>query len=93
MALMHKMKIFSFVIFDPIDLMGKLAALVPPPRFNLVGYYVAHPQPDGDPALCRLYRPMRPVLWVVRAHSDHTAGSSRLKKARCENSPLLCPNL
>jgi hypothetical protein len=27
-----------YVIFDPLDLMGKLAALVPPPRFNLVRY-------------------------------------------------------
>jgi hypothetical protein len=27
------------VIFDPIDLIGKLAALVPPPRFNLVRYH------------------------------------------------------
>ena len=26
----------SHVIFDPMDLLGKLAALVPPPRFNLV---------------------------------------------------------
>jgi hypothetical protein len=32
----------SHVIFDPMDLMGKLAALIPPPRFNLVRYYVAH---------------------------------------------------
>jgi len=29
----------SFVIFDPLDLVGKLAALVPPPRFNLVRYH------------------------------------------------------
>ena len=29
----------SHVIFDPVDLMGKLAALVPPPRFNLVRYH------------------------------------------------------
>jgi len=29
----------SHVIFDPNDLMGKLAALVPPPRFNLVRYH------------------------------------------------------
>jgi hypothetical protein len=28
----------SHVIFDPMDLIGKLAALVPPPRFNLVRY-------------------------------------------------------
>ena len=27
------------VIFDPLDLIGKLAALVPPPRFNLVRYH------------------------------------------------------
>jgi len=27
------------VIFDPMDLIGKLAALVPPPRFNLVRYH------------------------------------------------------
>jgi hypothetical protein len=27
------------VIFDPLDLMGKLAALVPPPRFNMVRYH------------------------------------------------------
>jgi hypothetical protein len=27
----------SHVIFDPVDLIGKLAALAPPPRFNLVG--------------------------------------------------------
>jgi hypothetical protein len=27
------------VIFDPVDLIGKLAALVPPPRFNLVRYH------------------------------------------------------
>jgi hypothetical protein len=27
-----------YVIFDPLDLIGKLAALVPPPRFNLVRY-------------------------------------------------------
>jgi len=29
----------SHVIFDPLDLIGKLAALVPPPRFNLVRYH------------------------------------------------------
>jgi hypothetical protein len=29
----------SYVIFDPMDLLGKLAALVPPPRFNLVRYH------------------------------------------------------
>jgi len=28
----------SYVIFDPLDLIGKLSALVPPPRFNLVRY-------------------------------------------------------
>jgi hypothetical protein len=28
----------THVIFDPMDLMGKLVALVPPPRFNLVRY-------------------------------------------------------
>ncbi len=28
----------EYVIFDPLDLIGKLAALVPPPRFNLVKY-------------------------------------------------------
>jgi len=29
----------THVIFDPVDLIGKLAALVPPPRFNLVRYH------------------------------------------------------
>jgi hypothetical protein len=29
----------SHVIFEPVDLIGKLAALVPPPRFNLVRYH------------------------------------------------------
>jgi hypothetical protein len=29
----------SHVIFDPLDLVGKLAALVPPPRFNLTRYH------------------------------------------------------
>jgi hypothetical protein len=29
----------THVILDPVDLMGKLAALVPPPRFNLVRYH------------------------------------------------------
>ncbi|MEJ2245969.1 MAG: transposase [Acidobacteriota bacterium] len=29
----------SHVIFDPLDLIGKLAALVSPPRFNLVRYH------------------------------------------------------
>lgn len=29
----------SYVIFDPMDLLGKLAALVPPPMFNLVRYH------------------------------------------------------
>ena len=28
----------SHVIFEPLDLIGKLAALVPPPRFNLVSW-------------------------------------------------------
>ena len=28
--------LYSHVICDPLDVMGKLAALVPPPRFNLV---------------------------------------------------------
>jgi hypothetical protein len=32
----------SHVIFEPLELVEKLAALVPPPRFNLVRYYVAH---------------------------------------------------
>ena len=27
------------MIFDPVDLIGKLAALVPPPKFNLVRYH------------------------------------------------------
>jgi hypothetical protein len=26
------------IVFEPLDLIGKLAALVPPPRFNLVRY-------------------------------------------------------
>ena len=29
----------SHVIFNPLDLIGKLAALVPPPRFNVVRYH------------------------------------------------------
>ena len=29
----------AHVIFEPLDLIGKLAALVPPPRFNLVRYH------------------------------------------------------
>ena len=29
----------SYVIYDPMDLLGKLAALVPPPRFNQVRYH------------------------------------------------------
>jgi len=29
----------SSLIFDPVDLVGKLAALVPPPRVNLVRYH------------------------------------------------------
>ena len=29
----------SHIIFEPLDLVGKLAALVPPPRFNLVRYH------------------------------------------------------
>ena len=32
----------THIVFEPLDLIGKLAALVPPPRFNLVRYYVAH---------------------------------------------------
>jgi len=32
----------THVIFEPLDLVAKLAALVPPPRFNLVRYYVVH---------------------------------------------------
>ena len=28
------------MVFEPIELVAKLAALVPPPRFNLVRYYV-----------------------------------------------------
>ena len=31
----------THVIFQPLELLEKLAALVPPPRFNLVRYYVA----------------------------------------------------
>lgn len=29
----------THVLFEPVDLMAKLAALVPPPRFNLVRYH------------------------------------------------------
>jgi len=29
----------THVVFEPLDLIGKLAALVPPPRFNLVRYH------------------------------------------------------
>ena len=32
----------THVVFEPLDLVAKLAALVPPPRFNVVRYYVAH---------------------------------------------------
>ena len=32
----------THMIFEPLDLIGKLAALVPPPRFNLIRYYVEH---------------------------------------------------
>jgi hypothetical protein len=28
------------VIYEPMELMERLAALVPPPRFNIVRYYV-----------------------------------------------------
>jgi hypothetical protein len=31
----------THMIFDPLDLIGKLAALVPPPRFNLIRYHGA----------------------------------------------------
>ena len=29
----------THMIFEPLDLIGKLAALVPPPRFNLIRYH------------------------------------------------------
>ena len=29
----------THMIFDPLDLIGKLAALVPPPRFNVIRYH------------------------------------------------------
>jgi hypothetical protein len=32
----------THMIFEPLELVEKLAALVPPPRFNLVRYYVEH---------------------------------------------------
>jgi len=32
----------THMIFEPLELVEKLAALVPRPRFNLVRYYVAH---------------------------------------------------
>jgi hypothetical protein len=32
----------SHIILEPLELIEKLSALVPPPRFNLVRYYVAH---------------------------------------------------
>jgi hypothetical protein len=31
----------THMIFEPLEPVEKLAALVPPPRFNLVRYYVA----------------------------------------------------
>jgi hypothetical protein len=31
----------THVLFEQLELLEKLAALVPPPRFNLVRYYVA----------------------------------------------------
>jgi hypothetical protein len=32
----------THVIYEPLEFMEKLAALVPPPRFNLIRYYVEH---------------------------------------------------
>jgi len=32
----------THVAFEPLEFVAKLAALVPPPMFNLVRYYVAH---------------------------------------------------
>lgn len=29
----------TYVLFEPLDFMGKLAALVPPPRLNLIRFY------------------------------------------------------
>ena len=32
----------THMIFEPLELVEKLAALVPPPRFHLIRYYVEH---------------------------------------------------
>ena len=44
----------THVFFDPVDFIGKLAALIPPPRLNLTRFFGVHV----------------PVLWVFAQNSN-----------------------
>jgi ribosomal protein S27E len=55
----------THVVFEPLELLEKLAALVPPPRFNLVRYHgvlapAAHWRPHVVPSDTAIEAPLRP---------------------------------
>ena len=66
----------THVFFSPIDFIGKLAALIPPPRLNLTRFFGVHV----------------PALWVFAPNSNLRAqvtASQRLLHSEVENSTRL----
>jgi hypothetical protein len=61
----------SHIILEPLDLVAKLAALVPPPRFNLARYHgVLRPSAGCGP----LVIPSRPEIEHTHSHPGCEAG-------------------
>ena len=68
----------SYMIFDPLDLIGKLAALVPPPRFNLVRYH-------GILAPAARWRAR--IVPVEPQHGDHLRSRLGCSEGKKHESP------
>jgi hypothetical protein len=64
----------SHVVFDPLDLVARLAALVPPPRANIVRYY-------GILAPCASWRDI-----VVRDRDEVSSGAPLSPSCPCKPS-------
>ncbi len=82
----------SYVIFDPLDLVGKLAALVPPPRFNLVAFWL--PRPAGGRASCHRSRSTGTIRRAVRPVAGRNgagAGAERDSRLRLHYTRVTIP--
>jgi hypothetical protein len=77
----------THMIFEPVDLVAKLAALVPPPRFNLVRYHgiLAPQQPLGTWSFLNPRRPIRLIPCAIQAVRRKTRTSPAVGKIQIKS--------